>query len=112
MKGLTSLTLEQRFHLARARHEVVRMSRGSLEKVALKLLKSRMEQKNGIQNLLHENGILFKVEEHGGPVPEIVSEETFIELLQLNSDTDDLPLDIDDPGFEDDDLNDDGLMFT
>jgi hypothetical protein len=45
-------------------------------------------------------------------VPEIVSEETFIELLQLNSDTDDLPLDIDDPGFEDDDLNDDGLMFT
>lgn len=112
MKGLTTLTLEQRFHLARARHEVVRMSRGSLEKVALKLLKSRMEQKNGIQNLLHENGILFKVEEHGGPVPEIVSEETFIELLQLNSDTDDLPLDIDDPGFEDDDLNDDGLMFT
>lgn len=112
MKGLTTLTLEQRFHLARARHEVVRMSRGSLEKVALKLLRSRMEQKNGIQNLLHENGILFKVEEHGGPVPEIVSEETFIELLQLNSDTDDLPLDIDDPGFEDDDLNDDGLMFT
>ena len=88
------------------------MSRGSLEKVALKLLKSRMEQKNGIQNLLHENGILFKVEEVGGPVPEIVSEETFIELLQLNSDTDDLPLDIDDTGFEDDDLNDDGLMFT
>ncbi|MEC8483024.1 MAG: hypothetical protein VXY99_04315 [Pseudomonadota bacterium] len=112
MKGLTTLTLEQRFHLARARHEVVRMSRGSLEKVALKLLKSRMEQKNGIQNLLHENGILFKVEEQCGPVPEIVSEETFIELLQLNSDTDDLPLDIDDPGFEDDDLNDDGLMFT
>ena len=71
-----------------------------------------MEQKNGIQNLLHENGILFKVEEVGGPVPEIVSEETFIELLQLNSDTDDLPLDIDDTGFEDDDLNDDGLMFT
>jgi len=71
-----------------------------------------MEQKNGIQNLLHENGILFKVEEVGGPVPEIVSEETFIELLQLNSDVDDLPLDIDDTGFEDDDLNDDGLMFT
>lgn len=71
-----------------------------------------MEQKNGIQNLLHENGILFKVEEHGGPVPEIVSEETFIELLKLNSDEDDMPTDIDDPGYEDDDLNDDGLMFT
>ena len=71
-----------------------------------------MEQKNGIQNLLHANGILFKVEEQGGPIPEIVSEETFIDLLKLNSDTNDLPTDIEDVGFEDDDLNDDGLMFT
>ena len=71
-----------------------------------------MEQKNGIQNLLFENGILFKVEELSGPMPEIVSEETFIDLLKLNADTDELPTDIDDIGFEDDDLNDDGLMFT
>ena len=42
-----------------------------------------MEQKNGIQNMLMSNGILFKVEEQQGGLPEIISEETFINLLQI-----------------------------
>ena len=56
------LTIEQRFALTRARYEVTRMSRPALEKTALRLLKSRMEQKNGIQNTLLSNGIVFKID--------------------------------------------------
>ena len=67
------LTVEQRFALSRARYEVGRMSRPALEKTALRLLKTRMEQKNGIQNMLMTNGILFNVEEQQGAVPEIIS---------------------------------------
>ena len=86
------------------------MSRPALEKVALRLLKTRMEQKNGVQNMLMKNGILFKIEEHQEGLPEILSEETFLDLLQMQ-DHDDLPTDIMDKGWEDDDLDDDDLMF-
>ena len=106
------LTVEQRFALTRARYEVKRMSRPALEKTALRLLKSRMEQKNGIQEMLASNGILFKIEEHQGGLPEIISEETFINLLELQHQADDsMPTDIMDTGWEDDDLDEDDLML-
>ena len=106
------LTIEQRFALTRARYEVKRMSRPALEKTALRLLKTRMEQKNGIQHMLASSGILFKVEEHQGGLPEIISEETFIDLLELNvDDSSELPTDIMDKGWEDDDLDSDDLQF-
>ena len=58
------------------------------------------------------SGILFKVEEQQGPLPEIISEETFIELLELQSQGDDqMPTDIMDTGWEDDDLDEDDLML-
>jgi hypothetical protein len=86
------------------------MSRPALEKVALRLLKSRMEQKNGVQHMLMQNGILFKIDEQQAGLPEIISEETFIELLQMQDD-DTMPTDIMDKGWEDDDLDEDDLMF-
>ena len=106
----TSLSIEQRFALQRARYEVGRMSRPALEKTALKLLKSRMEQKNGVQNMLHANGIIFKIDEVSQGLPEIISEQTFVELLELSDDSE-MSTDIMDEGFEDDDLEDDGLML-
>ncbi len=106
------LTVEQRFALTRARYEVGRMSRPALEKTALRLLKTRMEQKNGIQTMLMSNGILFKVEEQQGVLPEIISEETFINLLELQHQAEDtMPTDIMDVGWEDDDLDNDDLMM-
>ncbi len=106
------LTIEQRFALQRARYEVTRMSRPALEKVALRLLKSRMEQKNGVQNSLLASGIVFKIEEQQSGLPEIISEETFMNLLELNVDEpDEMSTDIMDPGWEDDDLEDDGLQI-
>jgi len=105
---MNSLTVEQRFALSRARYEVARMSRVSLEKTALRLLKSRMEQKNGVQETLRANGIMFKIEEHQHGLPEIISEETFIDLLTMQDD--DLPTSIDDEEYENDDLDDDGLF--
>ena len=106
------LSIEQRFALTRARYEVKRMSRPALEKTALRLLKSRMEQKNGVQQTLMQNGIMFKIDEQQAGLPEIISEETFVELLELNVDnSDELPTDIMDTGWEDDDLEDDGLTF-
>ena len=104
------LTIEQRFALTRARYEVTRMSRPALEKTALRLLKSRMEQKNGIQNTLLSNGIVFKIDEQQGGLPEIISEQTFVDLLQMQ-DEDTLPTDIMDIGWEDDDLDSDDLQF-
>ena len=104
------LTIEQRFALSRARYEVNRMSRPALEKVALRLLKSRMEQKNGIQTMLMQNGILFKIDEQQAGLPEIISEQTFIELLEMQDDGS-MSTDIMDKGWEDDDLDDDDLMF-
>ena len=83
------LTIEQRFALTRARYEVTRMSRPALEKTALRLLKSRMSQKNGIQEMLLANGIIFKVEEQQGALPEIISEETFINLLEMQHQAED-----------------------
>jgi len=108
---MNPLTLEQRFALSRARYEVGKMSRPALEKTALRLLKTRMEQKNGVQETLRANGIMFRIEEGQQGLPEIISEQTFIELLELNSDEEALPTDIDDEGWEDDDLEDDGLIF-
>lgn len=70
-----------------------------------------MEQKNGLQTFLQENGILFKIDEGQVGPPEIISEETFIELLTLNSE-DEMSTDIEDVGFEDDDLDGDGLTFA
>ena len=104
-----NLTIEQRFALQRARYEAARMSRPALENTIVRLLRSRMEQKNGMQQLLMTNGILFKVDEMQHGLPEIISEETFIELLTMQDD--DLPSDIEDVGYEDDDLDNDGLMI-
>ena len=106
----TGLTIEQRFALQRARYECSRMSRSALEKTAVRLLKSRMEQKNGIQSTLLQNGIVFKVEEQQEGLPEIISEETFIDLLSRQGD-DEIPQDIMDEGFEHDDIDDDDLMY-
>ena len=107
----TKLSIEQRFALTRARYEVSRMSRPALEKTALRLLKSRMEQKNGVQQTLMANGIMFKIDEQQAGLPEIISEDTFMELLMMQDDYDDMPTSIEDEGFEDDDLEDDGLTF-
>ena len=85
------------------------MSRPALEKTALRLLKSRMEQKNGVQRTLMANGIMFKIEEQQAGLPEIISEDTFMELLMMADD--DLPTSIEDEGYENDDLDDDGLMI-
>ena len=85
------------------------MSRPALEKTALRLLKSRMEQKNGIQHTLMQNGIMFKIDEQQGGLPEIISEETFMELLLMSES--DMPTSIDDEGYENEDLDDDGLMI-
>ena len=106
---MEQLTIEQRFALTRARYEVSKMSRPALEKTALRLLKSRMEQKNGVQQTLMANGIMFKIEERQAGLPEIISEDTFMELLMMADD--DLPTSIDDEGYENDDLDDDGLMI-
>lgn len=104
------LTIEQRFALQRARYEATRMSRPALEKTVIRLLRSRMEQKNGVQQMLMSNGILFKVEELQHGLPEIISEETFVDLLTMQED-EPMPADIDDVGFEDDDIDNDGLAF-
>ena len=107
------LTIEQRFALCRARYEVSRMSRPALEKTALRLLKSRMEQKNGVQQALRQGGILFKIDEQQDGLPEIISEETFVELLEMNIEgSGDMPSSIDDMGYETDDLDEDGLNFV
>ena len=108
---MNPLTIEQRFALTRARYEVGRMSRPALEKTALRLLKSRMEQKNGVQETLRANGIMFKIEENQQGIPEIISEETFISLLEMQCEDDSMPTDIMDEGWEDDDLSDDDLIF-
>ena len=107
---MSSLTIEQRFALQRARYEVHRMSRPALEKTALRLLKTRMEQKNGVQQTLMDAGIMFKIDDRSGALPEIISEETFVHLLEMNHEDEELPVDIDDEGWEDDDLEDDGLF--
>ena len=110
---MNDLTIEQRFALSRARYEMAKMSRPALELTALRLLKSRMEQKNGIQQTLMQNGIVFKVDEITNGMPEIISEETFMDLLIMNSAEDDeMPTDIEDEGYEFDDLDDDGLTFV
>ena len=75
----------------------------------MRLLRSRMEQKNGVQQTLMANGIMFKIDEHQNGLPEIISEETFMELLVMADD--DLPTSIDDEGYENDDLDDDGLII-
>ena len=107
------LSIEQRFALQRARDEVSKMSRPALEKTALRLLKTRMEQKNGVQRTLQANGIIFKIDEQQSGLPEIISEDTFVELLQLQAESDDdLPTSIYDEGWENDDLEDDGLTFV
>lgn len=108
---MKDLTIEQRFALQRARYEVSRMSRHELERTAVKLLKTRMQQKNGVQTMLMQNGVMFKIEEKQDGLPEIISEDTFIELLQMQAEDDTMPTDIMDPGWEDDDIDNDGLMM-
>lgn len=72
-----------------------------------------MEQKNGVQAALMSSGIIFKIDEQQSGMPEIISEETFCDLLELNVDnSEELPTDIMDAGWEDDDLEDDGLTFV
>ena len=77
----------------------------------MRLLKSRMEQKNGVQRTLMQNGIMFKIEEQQSGLPEIISEDTFIELLMMQDEHDDLPTSIDEQEYENDDLDDDGLLL-
>ena len=67
-----------------------------------------MEQKNGVQRTLMASGIMFKIDEQQEGLPEIISEETFMDLLMMQDD--DLPTSIDDEGYENDDLDDDGLF--
>ena len=72
-----------------------------------------MEQKNGVQETLRKNGVLFKIDEMNTGLPEIISEETFVELLEMNIEGDSsLPKSIDDEGWENDDLDEDGLTFA
>ena len=85
------------------------MSRPALEKTCLRLLKSRMEQKNGVQQTLMASGIMFKIDEHQNGLPEIISEDTFMELLMMQDDN--MPTSIDDEDYENEDLDDDGLMI-
>ncbi len=87
------------------------MSRHALEKTALRLLKSRMDMKNGIQQTLAANGLLIKIEENGNGLPEIMSEDTFMELLVMQEE-EVMSTDIEDEGWENDDLEDDGLTFV
>ncbi len=108
---MNPLTIEQRFALTRARYEVSRMSRPALEKTALRLLKTRMEQKNGVQETLRQNGIMFKIDENQNGLPEIISEDTFMTLLMMQDEDETISTDIYDEGWEDDDLEDDGLMI-
>lgn len=69
--------------------------------------------KTNIQSMLLDNGIVFKIDEVSGGLPEIISEDTFCELLIMNSeDEDEMPTDINDPGYEFDDLDDDDLTFV
>ena len=53
---------------------------------------------------------MFKIDEQQAGLPEIISEETFMELLMMQDD--DLPTSIEDEGYEHDDLDDDGLMIN
>jgi hypothetical protein len=68
-----------------------------------------MEQKNGVQQTLMANGIMFKIDEQQSGLPEIISEDTFMELLMMQDD--DMPTSIDDESYENEDLDDDGLMI-
>jgi len=86
------------------------MSRPALEKTVVRLLRSRMEQKNDIQETLASSGILFKIQEEAGPAAEIISEETFVDILSMQDD-DTINPDIEDVGWEDEDLDGDDLMF-
>lgn len=72
-----------------------------------------MEQKNGVQETLMASGIVFKIDEQQSGLPEIISEETFCDLLELSADaSEEMSTDIMDEGWEDDDLEDDGLQFV
>ena len=104
------LTLEQRFALSRARYEVKRMSRPALEFATLQIMRSRFAQKNQIQQALMSQGILLRLDEQEQGYPEVISEDTFVELLAL-SDDDELPTDIEDMGWEDEDLGDDNAFL-
>ena len=59
-----------------------------------------MEQKNGVQETLRKSGVLFKIDELNDGLPEIISEETFVQLLEMNIEADSsLPKSIDDEGW-------------
>ena len=99
------LTLSQRFSLARAKYEVKRMRKEELELCCISLLKTRMAQQNSIQEHLLTQGTVMELHVDASDSPEILSEETFVELLKLQMDeADNLPDDIDDEGWEEDDL--------
>ena len=68
-------------------------------------------QKNGIQATLAQSGILFKIQEQEGPLPEIISEETFMDLIAMQN-SDEINPDIEDQGWENEEIDDDdNLMF-
>ena len=55
-------------------------------------------------------GILLRLDEQETGYPEVISEDTFVELLSL-ADDDELPTDIEDMGWEDEDLGDDNAFM-
>ena len=60
--------------------------------------------------MLMQNGILFKVEEMSAVCPRSFRGD-FVDLLQMQNDDDDMPTDIEDTGWEDDDIDNDGLKY-
>lgn len=70
-----------------------------------------MEQKNGMQHMLAANGILLKIDDLSNGFPEVMSEETFMDLLVMQEEQE-MSTDIEDEGWENDDLEDDGLTFV
>ena len=69
-----------------------------------------MEQRNGMQHTLAANGILLKIDDMSNGFPEVMSEETFMDLLVMQEE-EEMSTDINDEGWEHDDLEDDGLSF-
>ena len=106
-----NLNLSQRFNLARARYEIKRMNRAELEKACLYQLRHRMLEKNAIKSSLLEQQIVAPMTVIATHGPEFMSEETFTDLLKLNSnDMEEIIPDIDDEGWED--YDEDGLEFA
>ena len=56
-------------------------------------------------------GLCLRLKRTKEGLPEIISEDTFMTLLMMQDEDDSISTDINDEGWEDDDLSDDGLMI-